>query len=100
MATLNYNTPVVYFFYPITIGPGQTIEIGIEYFTGEQLMSFLSVMTDAALGTPITIRDTTVITQGPSEDSLPDDTIYFITLTNGDPVNAAEFALTSWTIFT
>jgi hypothetical protein len=100
MATLNYQTPVVYFFYPITIGAGQTIEIGIEYFTGQQMLSFLSVMTDTALGTSITIGDTTVITQGVNEDVPPDDTIYFVTLTNSDPANAVEIALTSWTIFT
>jgi hypothetical protein len=50
MATLNYQTPVVYFFYPITLGAGQTIEIGIKYFTGQQILSFLSVYTGSALG--------------------------------------------------
>jgi hypothetical protein len=93
MVTLIYNPPVVYFFFPITIGAGQTI------VTDQQMMSFLSVMTDAALGTPITIHDTTVITEGPSVESPPEATINFITLTNDDPVKAAEIALTSWTIF-
>jgi hypothetical protein len=100
MATLNYQTPVVYFFYPITLGPGQTIDIGIRYFTGLQLLSFLSVITDTALGLSFSVRNTTVISEGPSEEAPPDDTVYFITLTNDDPNNVAEIALTSWTIFT
>jgi hypothetical protein len=29
MATLNYQTPVLYFFYPVSLSAGQTVEIGI-----------------------------------------------------------------------
>jgi hypothetical protein len=99
MAALNYQTPVLYFFYPLSLSAGQTIEIGITYFTGMSVLSYLSVETDTALNVPFTIQNTTVITHGPSEDDPPTDTTYFITLTNDDPVNPVEFALTSWTVF-
>ena len=99
MAILNYQAPVLYFFYPVSLSAGQTVEIGIAYFTGMSVLSYLSVETSVALNVPFSIQNTTVITHGPGPDNPPTDTTYFITLTNGDPINPVEFALTSWTVF-
>jgi hypothetical protein len=98
MAILNYQRPVLYFFFPLSLSAGQTVEIGIAYFTALPVLSYLSVETSVAEGVPFTIQNTTVITHGGPEHP-PTDTTYFITLTNDDPINPVEFALTSWTVF-
>jgi hypothetical protein len=99
MATLNYNTPVLYFFYPLLLGAGETIEVGIIYFTGMQVLSYITVEGSNALNVPFTIGDSIVTVNGVNEDVPPSDTVCLITLTNGDPENAVEFAIQSWTVF-
>jgi hypothetical protein len=99
MATLNYHTPVLYFFYPVTLGAGETVDIGIIYYTGMHVLSYVTVEGSNALNVPFIISESIVTVQGASEDAPPSDTICLITLTNGDPENPVEFALQSWTVF-
>ena len=44
MATLNYETPVLYFFYPVTLNAGETVDIGVVYFTGMQVLSYVALV--------------------------------------------------------
>jgi hypothetical protein len=99
MATLNYNTPVLYFFYPLTLSAGETVDVGIIYFTGMQVLSYVTVEGSTALNVPFVIGESIVTVNGPSEDTPPSDTTCLITLTNGDPQSPVEFALQSWTVF-
>jgi hypothetical protein len=99
MATLHYYTPVLYFFYPVTLGAGETVDIGIIYYTGMQTLSYVTVEGSTALNVPFIISQSIVTVQGASEDSPPSDTICMITLTNGDLESPVEFALQSWTVF-
>ena len=99
MATLNYNTPVLYFFYPVTLSAGETVDIGIVYFTGMQVLSYVTVEGSNALNVPFIISESIVTVHGPSEDTPPSDTTCLITLTNGAPENPVEFGLQSWTVF-
>ena|SRR6516225_812629 len=99
MATLNYDTPVLYFFYPVTLSAGETVDIGIVYFTGMQVLSYVTVEGSNALNVPFIISESIVTVHGPSEDTPPSDTTCLITLTNGAPENPVEFGLQSWTVF-
>jgi hypothetical protein len=99
MATLNYYTPVLYFFYPITLGAGETIDVGIIYYTGMQVLSYVTVEGSTALNVPFIIGDSTVTVNGASEDAPPADTTCMITVTNGAEVGPVEFAVQSWTVF-
>ena len=99
MATLNYNTPVLYFFYPLTLSAGETVDVGIIYFTGMQVLSYVTVEGSTALNVPFVIGESIVTVNGQSEDTPPSDTTCLITLTNGDPDDPVEYGLQSWTVF-
>ena len=99
MATLNYYTPVLYFFYPLTLSAGETVDIGIVYYTGMHVLSYVTVDGSTALNVPFNISESIVTVHGLSEDSPPSDTTCLITLTNGDPDSPVEFGLQSWTVF-
>jgi hypothetical protein len=99
MATLNYQTPFLYFFYPVTLSAGETVDIGIIYYTGMQTLSYVTVEGSAALNVPFIIGDSSVTVNGSTEDAPPSDTTCMITLTNGDAESAVEFALQAWTVF-
>ena len=99
MAALHYLTPVLYEISPYTLSAGETVDIGIVYFTGMQVLSYVTVEGSNALNVPFIISESIVTVHGPSEDTPPSDTTCLITLTNGDPQSPVEFALQSWTVF-
>ncbi len=99
MATLNYNTPVLYFFYPISVSAGETVDFAITYYTAMQVLSYVTIEGSNALNVPFTIGDSTVTVHGAGGDSPPSDTTCMITLTNGAAQGPIEFAAQSWTVF-
>jgi hypothetical protein len=92
MAGLNYTTalwPVG----PYTLGAGQSAEWVITYPTGESLVSFNAVW-PWDYGMQFNLDTTGVIVNGSSEEAPPDNTQYFITVTNeGDSPGQFAFIL-------
>jgi hypothetical protein len=99
VATLNYYTPVLYFFYPLTLGAGETVDMGIIYYTGMQTLSYVTVEGSTALNVPFIINESIVTVNGASEDAPPSDTTFLITVRNGDSEGPVEFGLQAWTVF-
>jgi hypothetical protein len=88
----------LYFFYPLTISAGETIEVGIIYYTSMQVLSYVTVEGSNALNVPFVIGDSIVTVNGAGPDVPPSDTTCLITLTN-DAESAADFAVQAWTVF-
>jgi hypothetical protein len=99
VAALNYYTPVLYFFYPLSLAAGETVDVGIIYSTAMQVLSNVTVQGGTAQGVPFTIGDSTITVHGPGGDAPNTDTTCTITLTNGAQVGPVEFAVQSWTVF-
>lgn len=99
VGVLNYYTPVLYFFYPLSLAAGETVDVGIIYSTAMQVLSNVTVQGGTAQGVPFIIGDSTVTVHGPGGDAPNTDTTCLITLTNGAQVGPVEFAVQSWTVF-
>lgn len=97
MAGLNY-TIVVWFLGPATLGAGQSVEYTFTY-PGGHVVSFNSLDTSTALNQKFSYETTGIVTQGPSEDDPPDDTIFFFTVTN-ESDSEGEFFFVLQAIYT
>jgi len=81
VAGLNY-TMAIWYLGPATIGAGESVEFAIVYPGGGQVTSFNAIDTSTALNQRFSYATTGIVIHGPSEDSPPDDTTYFFTVTN------------------
>jgi hypothetical protein len=98
MDLLNF-TQVLYEVGPYILSPGQTVAIGIIYYTGENLAAFLTLNAAVAINVVFSIQSTLLEVQGADLDVQPDSTTYWITVTNTDPQNEAELFVLALTCF-
>jgi hypothetical protein len=80
MAGLNYTT-ALWPLGPYTLGAGQSGEWVITYPGGGSLVSFNAVW-PWDYGVQFNLETTGVIVNGSTEDAPPDNTQYFVTVTN------------------
>lgn len=89
MAGLNF-TQAVWELGPATINAGESVEYAITYSSGESIVSYHTLNTDTALNQRFSYATTGIVISGPSEDTPPDSTRYFLAVTN-DSDGTGEF---------
>lgn len=82
MAGLLNFTTALWLLGPATVGARQSVEFGIVYPGGGQVTSFNAIDTSTAENQRFNCQTTGVVVHGQSEDVPPDDTTYFVTVTN------------------
>ena len=81
MAGLNF-TQAVWELGPASLNAGESVEYTITYSGGESIVSYNSLDTSTALNQRFSYATTGIVITGSSEDSPPEGTTYFFTVTN------------------